>query len=28
VRDLLRYVGGRYGDPLRALAFRESHHWY
>lgn len=28
VRELLRYIRGRYGDPLRALAFRRSAGWY
>lgn len=28
VRELLRYIRGRYGDPLRALAFRRTAGWY
>lgn len=28
VRELLRYVRERYGDPVSALAFRRVHLWY
>jgi hypothetical protein len=28
VRWLISYVAGRYGDPLRALAFRAANGWF
>lgn len=27
-RWLIAYVAGRYGDPIRALRFRQQHGWY
>lgn len=28
IKWLLNYIGGRYGDPSSALAFKDSHGWY
>jgi hypothetical protein len=28
IRWMLNYIGGKYGDPSSALAFRQQHNWY